>query len=97
MATKEPIGQEGIDTPGLRAVREQSQVGVDARGREHYMDSYRQCVWVVEDETVIWRQSLANCELADWVRHIESVRGWETLFWSPGTMYDRLAEVFGGG
>jgi len=100
MSTQPTRRQEDIGTerkrPSLRDVRAKNQVGTDAAGREHYWDSVRQCVWVVADDAIVYRQPLRHRSLEDWVSHIETERGWETLFYTPGSVFDRLAEVFRG-
>lgn len=94
MATNDSIDQEGIDPPAIRHIRMQSQVGTDTRGREHYFDNYRQCVWVLEGDELVWHQPLGDTDLEAWVDHVTRRCGWDTLFWSPGSVFDRLAEVF---
>lgn len=95
MATKQSLSKEGIDPPAIRHVRAKNQIGLDAAGREHYWDGYRQCVWVVAGDDIVHRQPLGGDAIQSWVDHIERERDWETLFWSPGSVFDRLAEIFG--
>lgn len=85
--------QKCIDGCGPADVRRKAQIGLDARGREHYWDAYRQCIWVVEDDALTRFRPREGYGLAEWVENVETAIGWTDLFWSPGSMVDRLAEL----
>jgi hypothetical protein len=97
MATKEPDvdNRTARRAPTLTDLRHKSLVGVDGRGREHRYCQVRRTVYVLDGDEIAHAEALTERPMREWVAYVESVCGWETLFWSPGSVYDKLAEVFG--
>jgi len=96
MSTQTPHRQTGSDrpAPSITAIRAKAQVGTDAQGREHYWCSVRQTLYVLDGDVVAHAEEIRDRPLEDWVAYIEEHVGWDVLYFSSGSIFDALAEVF---
>jgi len=92
MSTKPTHASKATDHPSLSTIRAKSAVGIDGEDATHYFDSVRQTVYVVRGSHIEHVESIGDRSLTEWVAYVETARGWETLWFTPGGLSALLSE-----
>jgi hypothetical protein len=97
MLTKPPTEQERTahPTPSVADIRLKNQLGTDAEGHDHYLCPIRQTVYVLDGDTIVHTEDLAERPLGDWMGYVAAARGWARQYYTSDlrTLFERAGLV----